>query len=192
MCRRCSSRRRACSRRSSRRSSTTARRARASTSIQQLAASRPHLDRRRQGRSRTISIASPASASAASARCASTSWSGSPTSSGRRWPGAPGAPGPQPAAAADGFGFVVTTAMTSLAGCSGEDFASVLRALGYRMEKRPKPPPEPPPAETPAAEMRSPIEAAPLMRLTAEAVGRRCCACRAGTALEPPRRPKRR
>jgi ATP-dependent RNA helicase SUPV3L1/SUV3 len=67
----------------------------------------------------------------------------------------PGAPGPKPAAAADRFGFVVTTAMTSLAGCSGDDFASVLRALGYRMEKRPKPPPEPAPAaaETPAAEI---------------------------------------
>ncbi len=61
-----------------------------------------------------------------------------------------GAPGPKPAAAADRFGFVVTTAMTSLAGCSGEDFASVLRALGYRMEKRPKPLPEP--AAAPVAE----------------------------------------
>ena len=30
--------------------------------------------------------------------------------------------------------------MTSLAGCSGEDFASVLRSLGYRMEKRPRTP----------------------------------------------------
>ena len=29
--------------------------------------------------------------------------------------------------------------MTSLAGCSGEDFASILRSLGYRMERRPKP-----------------------------------------------------
>ncbi len=57
----------------------------------------------------------------------------------------PGAPGPRPAAAADRFGFMVTTAMTSLAGCSGEDFSSVLRALGYRMEKRPKPLPEPVP-----------------------------------------------
>jgi ATP-dependent RNA helicase SUPV3L1/SUV3 len=47
-----------------------------------------------------------------------------------------GAATPRPAAAADGFGFVVTTAMTSLTGCSGEEFASVLRALGYRMEKR--------------------------------------------------------
>jgi ATP-dependent RNA helicase SUPV3L1/SUV3 len=71
-----------------------------------------------------------------------------------------GSPGPKPAAAADRFGFVVTTAMTSLAGCSGEDFASVLRALGYRMEKRPKPPPEPAPAvEAPASEA-APAEAA--------------------------------
>lgn len=35
-----------------------------------------------------------------------------------------------------GGGFTVTVAMTSLLGCSGEDFASILRGLGYRMEKR--------------------------------------------------------
>ena len=80
----------------------------------------------------------------------------------------PGAPGPRPAAAADKFGFVVTTAMTSLAGCSGEDFASVLRALGYRMEKRPKPPPEPPVVETPAVGA-PPSEAAPADVATADA-----------------------
>ena len=67
-----------------------------------------------------------------------------------------GSPIPRPAAAADRFGFVVTTAMTSLAGCSGDDFASVLRALGYRMERRPKPPPEPP-----AVVEASAVEAAP-------------------------------
>src|SRR5438094_787937 len=33
----------------------------------------------------------------------------------------------KPAGATEGFGFMVTGAMTSLAGCSGEDFASVLR-----------------------------------------------------------------
>ena len=49
------------------------------------------------------------------------------------------APGNKPPGAIDGFGFTVTVGMTSLAGCSGEDFASVLRSLGYRMEKRPKP-----------------------------------------------------
>jgi ATP-dependent RNA helicase SUPV3L1/SUV3 len=32
--------------------------------------------------------------------------------------------------------------MTSLTGASGEEFASILRALGYRMERRPKPPEE--------------------------------------------------
>ncbi|HXF86993.1 MAG TPA: helicase-related protein [Xanthobacteraceae bacterium] len=49
-----------------------------------------------------------------------------------------GAPGPRPAGAVDGRVFMVTGAMTSLTGASGEDFASILRALGYRMEKRPK------------------------------------------------------
>ena len=33
----------------------------------------------------------------------------------------------------------MTPAMTSLTGASGEDFASVLRSLGYRAERRPKP-----------------------------------------------------
>jgi ATP-dependent RNA helicase SUPV3L1/SUV3 len=50
-----------------------------------------------------------------------------------------GATGSKPPGAIDGFGFIVSTGMTSLAGCSGEDFASVLRSLGYRMEKRPRP-----------------------------------------------------
>ncbi|WP_181701214.1 helicase-related protein [Chthonobacter albigriseus] len=35
-----------------------------------------------------------------------------------------------------GGGFTVTVSMTSLLGCSGEDFASILKALGYRVEKR--------------------------------------------------------
>ncbi len=51
----------------------------------------------------------------------------------------PGSPGNKPAGAFDGTGFTVTQAMTSLTGSSGEDFASIMRALGYRMEKRPKP-----------------------------------------------------
>jgi ATP-dependent RNA helicase SUPV3L1/SUV3 len=51
----------------------------------------------------------------------------------------PGSPAPQPAGAFEGIGFTVTQAMTSLTGSSGEDFASILRALGYRMEKKPKP-----------------------------------------------------
>jgi ATP-dependent RNA helicase SUPV3L1/SUV3 len=51
----------------------------------------------------------------------------------------PGSPGVKPPGAIEGFGFTVTVGMTSLAGCSGENFASVLRSLGYRMEKRPRP-----------------------------------------------------
>lgn len=61
-------------------------------------------------------------------------------------------PGEKPAGAFDGRSFVVTQAMTSLTGSAGEDFASVLRALGYRMEKRPPPPQKPVVAETVAAE----------------------------------------
>jgi ATP-dependent RNA helicase SUPV3L1/SUV3 len=44
--------------------------------------------------------------------------------------------GEPPAGAADGDGFVVTVNMTSLAGCSGESFASILRSLGYQSEQR--------------------------------------------------------
>jgi ATP-dependent RNA helicase SUPV3L1/SUV3 len=43
--------------------------------------------------------------------------------------------GPPPQGAADGDGFVVTGAMTSLTGCSGEQFASVLRSLGFVSER---------------------------------------------------------
>jgi ATP-dependent RNA helicase SUPV3L1/SUV3 len=63
-----------------------------------------------------------------------------------------GAPGPKPDGFVDGRSFIVTGAMTSLTGTSGEDFSSILRSLGYRMDRRPKPP-EPEPAsaaETPA------------------------------------------
>jgi ATP-dependent RNA helicase SUPV3L1/SUV3 len=57
-----------------------------------------------------------------------------------------GAPGQKPAAAFSGGGFTVVNGMTSLIGASGEDFASILRSLGYRMERRPKPAEPPPPA----------------------------------------------
>jgi ATP-dependent RNA helicase SUPV3L1/SUV3 len=64
-----------------------------------------------------------------------------------------GSPVPKPPGAVDGRGFVITGSMTSLTGTSGEDFASILRSLGYRMEKRPKPP------EPPAAPIGTPIDA---------------------------------
>jgi ATP-dependent RNA helicase SUPV3L1/SUV3 len=85
--------------------------------------------------------------------------------------------GIKPAGAIDGFGFTVSGAMTSLTGCSGEDFASILRSLGYRMERRPKPPepvaPVAPvatadPAEAVAAEPPPPGEDAALPEPSAE------------------------
>jgi ATP-dependent RNA helicase SUPV3L1/SUV3 len=66
-----------------------------------------------------------------------------------------GSPSQKPAGAFDGRGFVVTQAMTSLTGSAGEDFASILRALGYRMERRPAPP-------KPAAIEATLVETAPL------------------------------
>ncbi|MEO6946954.1 MAG: helicase-related protein, partial [Nitrobacter sp.] len=75
-----------------------------------------------------------------------------------------GSPGEKPAGAFDGRGFVVTQSMTSLAGTAGEDFASILRALGYRMDLRPVPalvaPADPAmdaAAETVPAEVEAPV-----------------------------------
>ncbi|MCJ2033810.1 helicase-related protein [Methylobacterium sp. J-068] len=48
-------------------------------------------------------------------------------------------PGEAPVGAADGDAFVATVGMTSLVGCSGEDFASILKSLGYAPETRPGP-----------------------------------------------------
>jgi ATP-dependent RNA helicase SUPV3L1/SUV3 len=67
-------------------------------------------------------------------------------------------PGPKPAGVFDGRGFTVTGAMTSLTGASGEDFASILRSLGYRMDRRPKPP-EAKPAEPAVVKPAEPVAA---------------------------------
>lgn len=48
-------------------------------------------------------------------------------------------PGAPPPGTADNDGFVATVGMTSLVGCSGEDFASILKSLGYVAESRPGP-----------------------------------------------------
>ena len=71
----------------------------------------------------------------------------------------PGSPAQRPPGAIEGGGFTVTVSMTSLTGTSGEDFASVLRSLGYRMEKKPKP------VAAPAA----PVQAVAAEAATAEA-----------------------
>ena len=75
-------------------------------------------------------------------------------------------PGEKPAGAFDGRSFVVTQAMTSLTGSAGEDFASILRALGYRMDRRPPLPPKPV-VEAPAE--AAPAEATPAEPAAAEA-----------------------
>jgi ATP-dependent RNA helicase SUPV3L1/SUV3 len=74
-----------------------------------------------------------------------------------------GALGAKPPGAFDGRSFVITQAMTSLTGSAGEDFASILRALGYRMEKRAPLPPAPAPVEA------APAEAAAVEAVAAEA-----------------------
>src|SRR4051794_28033505 len=84
----------------------------------------------------------------------------------------PGSPAPKPPGAVEGGGFTITVNMTSLTGSSGEDFASVLRSLGYRIEPKPKPaeaPPVPavaeaaaePAAEAAPSDVNQPAEAAP-------------------------------
>ncbi len=59
--------------------------------------------------------------------------------------------GSKPPGAVAGGGFVAVNAMTSLIGASGEDFASILRSLGYRMELRAKPTESAPCAQTAVA-----------------------------------------
>ena len=54
------------------------------------------------------------------------------------WRPTPDMPDP-PEGAVHGYGFTVTLGMTSLLGCAADDFASVLRALGYRVDRKPAP-----------------------------------------------------
>ena len=82
-----------------------------------------------------------------------------------------GSPGQKPAGAFDGRSFVVTQAMTSLTGSAGEDFASILKALGYRMDRRPPLPPAPvvEALAVEAAAVEAPATPAPVESGTAEA-----------------------
>jgi len=69
-----------------------------------------------------------------------------------------GAAGTRPPGAIAGGGFAVVNTMTSLTGASGEDFASILRSLGYRMERRPKPAEPSESAEAANTSLRDPGE----------------------------------
>ncbi len=70
-------------------------------------------------------------------------------------------PGMPPSGTADNDGFVTTVQMTSLAGCSGEDFASILKALGYVLDRRPGPAITVPLLPVAPVEPLKPIVAAP-------------------------------
>jgi ATP-dependent RNA helicase SUPV3L1/SUV3 len=83
--------------------------------------------------------------------------------------------GPMPDGAHPAGGFMATVRMTSLVGCSGEDFASILRGLGYRMDRRPLPVRPP---EAPAAAVTPPTADAATAPEAVEADG-------ADTATEP-------
>jgi ATP-dependent RNA helicase SUPV3L1/SUV3 len=97
-------------------------------------------------------------------------------------------PGEKPAGAFDGRSFVVTQAMTSLTGSAGEDFASVLRALGYRSEKRAPLPPKPVVVEVPvvveAPAGATSVEAAVLEALAAENASAEAASAEAVTTTE--------
>jgi ATP-dependent RNA helicase SUPV3L1/SUV3 len=81
-----------------------------------------------------------------------------------------GAPGPKPDGFFDGRSFLVSGTMTSLTGASGEDFASILRSLGYRMDRKPKPVEAPAAPETAAAAPDATVEAAPVSEAPVEPV----------------------
>jgi ATP-dependent RNA helicase SUPV3L1/SUV3 len=84
-----------------------------------------------------------------------------------------GVAGAKPLGAVAGGGFAVVNGMTSLTGASGEDFASILRSLGYRMERRPKPhelKAEPTPV-APTLETSVEIQSLPVAEGEAEAGG---------------------
>lgn len=63
--------------------------------------------------------------------------------------------GELPPGAAEGNGFRVTVEMTSLLGCAGEDFSSILKSLGYRLQRTPIEPVAAPEAEA-ASETAAP------------------------------------
>ncbi len=70
----------------------------------------------------------------------------------------------RPEGSVEGGGFTVIPDMMSLVGCSGEDFASILHTLGFRMERRKAPPalPDPPGEPETAADTAMPATDVPV------------------------------
>ncbi len=90
---------------------------------------------------------------------------------------------PRPDGSVDGGGFTVVPDMMSLVGCSGDEFSSILKSLGFSAQKRKAPQP-PAPEELPASEEpAAPAEpAAPEAPIASEAPI-------AGAAAETPAEP---
>ncbi|MEM9206163.1 MAG: helicase, partial [Pseudomonadota bacterium] len=76
---------------------------------------------------------------------------------------------PVPDGAAPGNAFTATVEMTSLVGCAGEDFASILKSLGYKSETVPAPTPEPQPVPEPQPQAETALETAPTPEVGATA-----------------------
>ncbi len=76
-------------------------------------------------------------------------------------------PNPPDGAAPPG-GFTVTPQMTSLLGASGDDFASVLKSLGYRVERKPAPPKPKEAASEPVAAADAETDTPPATEAIAE------------------------
>ena len=94
------------------------------------------------------------------------------------WRPTPEVPDP-PEGAIHGYGFTQTVSMTSLLGCSGEDFASVLRSLGYRMDRKPAPVKKDAPAPVVVAE-------APVVTVESPAGSETSAAPEVGETTPPP------
>src|SRR6185312_2085620 len=76
---------------------------------------------------------------------------------------------PRPNGSVEGGGFMVTSDMMSLVGCSGEEFEAILRSLDFRMQKRKVPKPAVAPGE-PAMPVPA-AEAGAVPDVSAEAAG---------------------
>lgn len=97
----------------------------------------------------------------------------------------PGTATPEPQGHFPGGGFTATVGMTSLVGCSGDDFASILKGLGYRSDKRPAPAPK---VETAPAAIE-PVTPQPADGTAAEAAAVETVAGEATAAAAPAARP---
>ncbi len=88
---------------------------------------------------------------------------------------------PPEGAIAQGGGFTVTVAMTSLLGCAGEDFTAVLKSLGYRVETKEV---QRPVAAKPAAEQDKTPAAEAAAETTPESVAEPAAEAQAASPAE--------